>query len=180
MTFHLTILYSFLSIISVTILSAYLLKIYRKRKERGRVPELQRAKKIDIELKGDIFELGKLAIILDDLVRYEVPVKTILDLNIILEEVYTIIINHRKADQPDPKVLITLILEYGQITAIIKDRNDEFDPTVIQKIDLNAPLEEISFQGLGFHMVRHLADDLSYQRLEGQNILTIKKIYPTA
>lgn len=180
MTLNLAILYSFLSIIFVTIFSAYLLKIYRKRKERVRVPEPQGEKKIDIELKGDIYELGKLAIILDDLVRYNVPVKTILDLNIILEEVYTIIINHRKGDQTDLKVLITLILEYSQIMAIVKDRNDEFDPTAMPKIDLNAPIEEISFQGLGFHMISHLADGLSYQRLEGLNILTIRKIYPTA
>jgi anti-sigma regulatory factor (Ser/Thr protein kinase) len=45
------------------------------------------------------------------------------------------------------------------------------------RIDLNAPIEEISFQGLGFHMVRHLASHLHYQRLEDQNILTIKKTY---
>ncbi len=179
MTSHLTILVTFLVIIGVTVLSAYLLKLFRNKKEKGRVPEPQAARKMEIELKGDIFELDKLAIILDDLVRYDVPVKTILDLNIILEEIYTIILRHRNADQQDLRVLITLLLEQGQILANIRDRNAEFDPTAMPKIDLNAPIEEISFQGLGFHMVRHLADGLTYQRLADQNILTIKKIYST-
>jgi serine/threonine-protein kinase RsbW len=180
MTVNQIILFTFLSVVAFIILSGYLVKIYRSHKEKNRAPESQGARKIEIELKGDIFELGNLAIILEDLVRYKVPVKTILDLNIILEEVYTSIVNHRKEGQDDHKVHITLVLEGVRITASVKDRNDEFNPTVIPAIDLNAPLEEISFQGLGFHLVRHMADHLSYKRLEGQNILTIMKNYPTS
>ena len=180
MTSNLTILITFSAIIGVTVLSAYLLKIYRNKLGKSKIPKPKVAKKIEIELKGDIFELDKLAIILDDLVRYDVPVKTILDLNIILEEIYSIIIRYRKVGQQDVKVLITLLLEQGRILAIIRDRNDEFDPTAMPKIDLDAPIEEISLQGLGFHMIRHLADSLSYQRLEGQNILTIMKLHKTA
>ncbi|MEI6456673.1 MAG: ATP-binding protein [bacterium] len=180
MTFNQIILFSFLSVVVFIILSGYLLKIYRSHTEKRRTPGARGARKIDIELKGDIFELDKLAIILEDLMRYQVPVKTILDLNIILEEVYTSIVNHQKEDQCDHKVHISLLPETGSITATVKDRNDEFNPMVIPAIDLNAPLEEISFQGLGFHMVRHLADHLGYKRLEGQNILTIKKSYPAS
>jgi serine/threonine-protein kinase RsbW len=180
MTVNQIILFSFLSVVAIIFLSGYLVKIYRDYKEKTRVSSSQGVRKIDIELKGDIFELEKLAIILEDLVRYQVPVKTILDLNIILEEVYTSIVNHRKEGQGDHRVQISLLLEPGRITAGVKDRNDEFDPTVIPVIDLNAPLEEISFHGLGFHMVRNLADQLVYKRLEGQNLLTIKKSYPAS
>jgi anti-sigma regulatory factor (Ser/Thr protein kinase) len=175
MTSQQTILFTFVSIIGATVLAAHLLKIYRKKKESDRGAEPPGPKKIEIELNGDVFELDKLAIILDDLVRYDVPVKTILDLNIILEEVYAIIIKRTREGQRDVKVRITLILEQAQIRAIVRDRNDEFNPTEMPRIDLNAPIEEISFQGLGFHMVRHLADGLNYQWLDGQNILTITK-----
>jgi serine/threonine-protein kinase RsbW len=177
MTFHQIILFSFLTVVAVILLSGHQVRIYRIKKAKNRASKPPGARKVKLELKGDIFELDKLAIILEDLVRYQVPVKTILDLNIILEEVYTSIVNHQEEDQHDKKVLITLMLEPGQISAFVKDSNDEFDPTVIQAIDLNAPIEEISFQGLGFHMVRHLADQLIYQRLEDQNILTIRKTY---
>ena len=178
MTFSQIILFSFLTVIAVIVLSGYLVKIYRRKKEHDSVPGPQ-VSKINIELKGDIFELDKLAIILEDLVRYQVPVKTILDLNIILEEIYTSIVNHQEEGQPDKKVHIVLTVEPGQIAACIRDRNEEFNPTVMPRIDLNAPIEEISFQGLGFHLVRHLADYLGYQRTEGQNILTIRKTFAT-
>lgn len=179
MTVNQIILITFLCIIAFTMASAGLLKIFRLRSARTRSPEPLEPKKIDIALKGDIFELGKLAIVLDDLVRYDVPVKTILDLNIILEEVFNIIIKNQVAGQSDNRVHISLILENRGITSIISDRNEAFDPTVMPKIDLNAPIEEISFQGLGFHMIRHLADGISYQRQNDQNVLTVKKLYPT-
>ena len=114
MTFSQIILFSFLTVIAVIVLSGYLVKIYRRKKEHDSVPGPQ-VSKINIELKGDIFELDKLAIILEDLVRYQVPVKTILDLNIILEEIYTSIVNHQEEGQPDKKVHIVLTVEPGQI-----------------------------------------------------------------
>jgi len=172
-----TILFFFVTVVAVIFLSGYLVKIYRINSAKNKTSKPQGARKIDLDLKGDIFELDKLAVILEDLVRYQVPVKTILDLNIILEEVYTSIVNHQEEGQPDRKVHIALTLEPGQIVACIRDSNEEFNPTVMPRIDLNAPIEEISFQGLGFHMVRHLASHLHYQRLEDQNILTIKKTY---
>jgi anti-sigma regulatory factor (Ser/Thr protein kinase) len=175
MNSHQIIIFSFLAVVVLIIFSGYLVKIYRNKKKKTTGPS--KARKIDFELKGDIFELGKLAIILDDLERYQVPLKTILELNIIIEEVFSSIVSRLKENQKDRTVYITLMLENNQIMVSIKDQNDEFDPTVIPKIDLNAPIEEISFHGLGFHLVRNLADQLSYQRLEGQNLLTLKKTY---
>jgi serine/threonine-protein kinase RsbW len=179
MTSNQIFLFSFLSVVAVILFSGYLLKIYRNIKARNKAAGPRGARNIEIELKGDIFELDKLVIVLEDLVRYQVPVKTILDLNIILEEVYTSIVNRQEEEQPDKKVFITLSLETGQVIACIRDRNDEFNPTVMPRIDLNAPIEEISFQGLGFHLIRHLADHMDYKRQEGQNILTIKKTIAT-
>jgi serine/threonine-protein kinase RsbW len=177
MTYHQIILVTFMFAVGVILGAGYLTKNYRKKREKNRGPELHRIRKVDIDLKGDIFELDKIAIILEDLERYQIPTKTILELNVIIEEVFTNIINQRKEGQRDNKILITLMLEIDQIILCIKDRNDEFDPTVVPEIDLNVPLEEISFQWLGFHMVRHLTDHLSYQRVAGQNILTLKKAY---
>jgi serine/threonine-protein kinase RsbW len=130
-----------------------------------------------MDLKGDIFELDKIAIILEDLERYQIPTKTILELNVIVEEVFTNIINQRKEGQPDNKILISLILEIDQIIIVIKDHNDEFNPLLVPEIDMNLPLEEMSFQWLNLHMVRHLTDHMSYRRMENQNILTLKKSY---
>ena len=178
MTPNIFILVSFLASIAVIMLSALLVKAVRKNREKARPHDHGPVRRVEFELKGDIFELDQLSVIMDDLVRYQVPVKTILDLNIILEEVFTGIISRQPEDQPDKKVHFTLIPESKRITSIIRDNNAEFNPVAIPKIDLNAPLEEISFQGLGFHMIRKLADQISYQRQESRNVLTVKKNYP--
>jgi serine/threonine-protein kinase RsbW len=177
MTTNQIILYTFLSAVAIVIVSGYLTKSFRSKREKNRTSVPRKIRKIDIELKGDFFELDKIAIILDDLERYQIPTKTIIELNVIIEEVFTNIINLRKEGQHDNRILITLMVETDQIIIIIKDHNDEFNPTTLSEIDLNAPLEEISFQWLGFHMVRRLTDHLSYQRIEGQNVLTLKKNY---
>ncbi|MEI6575845.1 MAG: ATP-binding protein [Bacteroidota bacterium] len=177
MTLNQIILFSFFTIVAIILASGYLRKIYHKKLEKKKTLVPQGPRKIDFELKGDIFELSKLAIILEDLERYEIPVKTIFELNVIIEEIFSGIVTRHQEGVHDNKIIITLILELGQIMVCIKDNNDEFDPTVIPAIDLNAPIEEISFQGLGFHMIRHLADQLSYQRLDGQNVLSLRKTY---
>ncbi len=102
--------------------------------------------------------------------RHQVPIKTIFELNVILEEVFVSIVHHCKEGKANKMVHFRLLLDPGLVTVFITDHNDAFDPTVIPAIDLNAPLEEISFRGLGFHLVRHLANEISYQRVEGQNV----------
>lgn len=169
------ILFAFISVVMLIILSGFLLKKYRRKQAKKKITEPLKVKKIDIALKGDIFELNKLSVILEDLERYGVPIKTIFELNIIIEEVFASIIHHQTPDSPDKRVLINLRIEKGKITANIKDWNEAFNPTLVPAVDLNAPLEEISFQGLGFHLVRKLADQVSYQRLNDQNILAIIK-----
>jgi serine/threonine-protein kinase RsbW len=177
MTYHQIILTVFLTSLGVILVAGFLTKRYRSKREKNREPEHHRVRKIDINLKGDIFELDKIAIILEDLERYQIPTKTILELNVIIEEVFTNILNQRKEGQQDSKILITLILEIDQIIIVIKDHNDPFNPTMVPEIDMNLPLEEMSFQWLNIHMVRHLTDQMSYRRMENQNILTLKKTY---
>lgn len=160
-----------------TILSGYAVKFFRTKQLKRIVTKPHETKRVNIELKGDIFELNKLAVILEDLIRYDIPIETIFELNLIIEEVFLSTINHQKEDSPDNTIYINLIISSGLITVFIKDYNDEFDPTLIPKIDINAPLDEISFQGLGFHLVRHYADNLSYKRQNNMNVLTIKKSF---
>jgi len=178
MATNLIILYSFLSILVLILFSGYMVKVSSLKKAKKPAKAQEESRKIDFTLKGDIYELGKLAIILEDLERYQIPLKTILELNVIIEEVFVSIVNHQKGTSLDNKVSITLSLEPGQVVVSVRDRNEEFDPTLIEKIDLNAPIEEISFRGLGFHLVRHLADGVSYQRIKGENVLTVTKAYP--
>jgi anti-sigma regulatory factor (Ser/Thr protein kinase) len=50
-----------------------------------------------------------------------------------------------------------------------------FDPTTQGEADTTLSAEERSIGGLGIHMIRHYMDEVSYQYIDGHNVLTMKK-----
>ena len=58
---------------------------------------------------------------------------------------------------------------------VISDTGAPFDPTLAPEVDVTAGLEDRKIGGLGIHMVRHIMDSISYERLKGKNVLTLIK-----
>ena len=50
-----------------------------------------------------------------------------------------------------------------------------FDPTAEKKVDTTLSAEERRVGGLGIHLVRELMDSINYERINGHNILTLRK-----
>lgn len=57
----------------------------------------------------------------------------------------------------------------------ISDTGVPFDPLDKQAPDLNVPVEKRQIGGLGIFLVREIANDVSYHRANGRNILTFVK-----
>ena len=57
----------------------------------------------------------------------------------------------------------------------ISDTGVPFDPTVRAEVDTSLPLEERPIGGLGIHLVRSIMDSINYERVEGKNVLTLRK-----
>ena len=58
---------------------------------------------------------------------------------------------------------------------MFKDKGKAFDPLLVCKPDITAPLSQRRPGGLGIHIVKKLMDSVSYRYEDGQNILTIEK-----
>ena len=59
----------------------------------------------------------------------------------------------------------------------ITDRGIPFDPLARRDPDINLSAEEREIGGLGIFMVKKTMDEVRYERIENQNVLTmIKKI----
>ena len=52
---------------------------------------------------------------------------------------------------------------------------DPFDPSSLDAVDVDAPIEERVPGGLGIHLVRQLMDGLEYRRQGDRNRLTLRK-----
>jgi serine/threonine-protein kinase RsbW len=62
----------------------------------------------------------------------------------------------------------------GQFQMRIKDTGIPFNPSAVEidpKID--RPIEERRVGGLGLFLIRELADEISYQRIKNENVLTV-------
>ena len=63
----------------------------------------------------------------------------------------------------------------GQLIFLLTDKGLSFDPTNAPDADITIPIEERAIGGLGIFLIRSIMNEVSYQRLDGENRLTMKK-----
>jgi serine/threonine-protein kinase RsbW len=57
----------------------------------------------------------------------------------------------------------------------LSDRGREFDPTLSESADMDVNPAERELGGMGIFIVKNIMNEVTYQRLEGKNLLTMKK-----
>ena len=61
------------------------------------------------------------------------------------------------------------------LTFVLRDEGVAFDPTAYQEVDVDAHVGQQKVGGLGIHLMRHYMDTLTYERKDGENVLTMTK-----
>lgn len=61
------------------------------------------------------------------------------------------------------------------LTFTLTDQGTPFDPTQTDDVDTTLSAQEREIGGLGIFLVRQLMDDVSYQYVNGSNVLTMTK-----
>jgi serine/threonine-protein kinase RsbW len=92
-------------------------------------------------------------------------------LRLAVEEAVANIINHGRATT----VTLQTTVADGMLTFIIDDDGQPFDPTNDSTTDMSIPPDERPPGGLGILLIHQMTDEMSYQRIDGHNILTLKK-----
>ena len=62
-----------------------------------------------------------------------------------------------------------------QLIFLLTDRGQLFDPTQVPDAEINLPIEERAIGGLGIFLIRSIMNEVSYQRLDDENLLIMKK-----
>jgi len=60
------------------------------------------------------------------------------------------------------------------VTITIEDHGAAFDPREVPPPPVPSRIDEAVIGGLGVHLMRHFAQDLAYQRLDGVNRLILR------
>ena len=58
---------------------------------------------------------------------------------------------------------------------VISDSGTPFDPTAKAEVDTTLSAEERGIGGLGIHLIRQIMDTINYERVDGKNVLTLRK-----
>lgn len=106
----------------------------------------------------------------------------IMRMNLVMEEAVSNVILYAYPRSEEQEIRINSSLsegpEAGQKTLsfVIIDTGMEFDPTRHGYADIDQSLEERRVGGLGIFLIKQYMNSVTYQRNDGRNILTMKKI----
>jgi anti-sigma regulatory factor (Ser/Thr protein kinase) len=89
-----------------------------------------------------------------------------------LDEVISNIVRHGQAGAP---IQVFLRLAGDALEVEVSDEAEPFNPLDAPLPDTAAPLEGRKVGGLGIALVRHLMDDVEYERTAGRNRLVLRR-----
>jgi len=131
---------------------------------------------ICFQLRNDLSELETLR---TELERFkadaDIPEKTLLEVNLILDELFTNVVSCGFRDAEEHWVKITLCREGNVLTLCVRDDGVPFNPTALHDPDTCCPMEERRIGGMGIFLIRRLTDEMTYHRTDTDNIVTLRK-----
>lgn len=134
-----------------------------------------------LTMKNRIEEVGRLPQFLDSLCEATGCDDTLsFNLNLALEEAVVNVINYAypKDGNEYPFTLDVRAVKENEGTTLVftlTDRGTPFDPTKAADADTTLSAQDRPIGGLGIFLVRRLMDSVSYQYVDGSNVLTMTK-----
>jgi serine/threonine-protein kinase RsbW len=126
---------------------------------KNHVGELERVNKF-IEEIGE--ELG-------------LDMELLMNLNLVMEEMVSNVIFYAYPEGKTAEIELVAESNGKELTFMLSDQGKEFDPTAKEDADPDVNPMEREIGGMGIFIVKNIMNQVTYQRLEGKNLLTMKK-----
>lgn len=97
------------------------------------------------------------------------------ELELAVDEICTNIVMHGYAGKGGA-IVLSVASEGGSVKVTIADRAGPFDPLRFTPPDTSVPLEEREIGRMGLLIARKMVDEMSYERVAGENRVTLKKL----
>jgi anti-sigma regulatory factor (Ser/Thr protein kinase) len=97
--------------------------------------------------------------------------------NLAIEELVTNCIKYGYADTAEHVIDIELDVVDGQLVLRVIDDGEPFNPLEAPAPDTSLPPEDRPIGGLGLHLLRTMSDNMTYERRDGRNRLTLMKAF---
>jgi sigma-B regulation protein RsbU (phosphoserine phosphatase) len=107
--------------------------------------------------------------------RARVPSDTMSQVRVVCDEVLANVIAHGFPDEAEHEIEVSVAMGGRRLVLTVSDDGVPFDPLTVPPPDTSQPLEQRPIGGLGIHLVRHLVDEVAYERRGDRNVLTLVK-----
>jgi sigma-B regulation protein RsbU (phosphoserine phosphatase) len=129
-----------------------------------------------ITLTNDIQQVPQLADFVDMVCEgVGMDMAVAIQMNLAMEEAVVNVMSYAYPVDTVGNVTITAESDGEQLQFTIIDSGTPFDPTAKEEVDTTLSAEERPIGGLGIHLVRQLMDSINYERIDGKNVLTLRK-----
>ncbi|MEW5735665.1 MAG: ATP-binding protein [Thermodesulfobacteriota bacterium] len=106
----------------------------------------------------------------------DVHQRCLFELTLAVEEIFTNIVKYAFDDKA-PHTIRVSMEKVGERVLVTRFEDDgkPFDPTRAAEPDLNLPVELRPVGKLGIFLVKKIMDSMTYERVEGKNVITLTK-----
>ena len=102
--------------------------------------------------------------------------RALMQIGVAVEEIFVNIANYAYApEKGNASVRVEVSGAPGSVAITFIDHGMPYDPLARTDPDVSLPADEREIGGLGVFMTKKLMDDVSYEYIDGKNILTLKK-----
>lgn len=129
-----------------------------------------------LTLTNDLKLIPQLNTFIDEVCEAaEFDMATTMQINLAIEEAVVNVMDYAYPTGTQGDINIEALSDGSGMMFVISDTGSPFDPTAKSEVDITLSAEERAIGGLGIHLIRQIMDQISYERIDGRNILTLTK-----
>ena len=130
-----------------------------------------------ISLVNDVKEIPALAIFVGSICEdMQFDELTAARVRLAVEEAVVNVMNYAFPKGVRSTILLEVNADDDEVSFELRDDGAPFDPTAMKEVDVDSLIKNNVIGGLGIHLIRQYMDAIAYERKDGQNVLTMRKM----
>lgn len=132
--------------------------------------------KKEITIKNNVSELQRVAQFVEEIgEEMGLDMELQMNLNLVMEEMVSNVIFYAYPEGTEADIELLAESDGKELTFLLSDRGKEFDPTLKEDADPDVNPIDREIGGMGIFIVKNIMNQVTYQRLDGKNLLTMTK-----
>ena len=130
----------------------------------------------ELRIKNEVSELEKVAQFVEEIgEELGLNMEVQMNLNLVMEEMVSNVIFYAYPEGEEAEIELLAKSDGKELTFVLSDQGKEFDPTAKEDADPDINPADREIGGMGIFIVKNIMNKVTYQRLEGRNLLTMTK-----